>query len=260
MFVGNRSTGYDVADCEFASYVPQGSAIFSRGNTNIDQCVFIANSVFCPLSGPIQPQSGQLRLANSVLWYHEGHPVFGGASSVPATIAYSIADTAEPGDGNSTAMPAFVRWPDDGGDGGDGWYDTPDNNDYGDLRPLAGSSVIDAGSNDLVAMDVLDLDHDADTTEPVPFDADGNPRFVDDPATTDTGAGSAPIVDIGPYEFQSDTACAADLTGEGDVNTNDFFLYLSYYQAMDPRADFAPGGGINTNDFFAFLAAYQAGC
>ncbi len=55
-------------------------------------------------------------------------------------------------------------------------------------------------------------------------------------------------------------ACAADLTGEGDVNTNDFFAFLSLYQAQDPRADFAPDGQINTNDFFAFLAAYQAGC
>ncbi len=54
--------------------------------------------------------------------------------------------------------------------------------------------------------------------------------------------------------------CPADLTGEGDVNTNDFFRFLAYYQAQDPRADFSPGGGINTNDFFAFLAAYQAGC
>ncbi len=57
-----------------------------------------------------------------------------------------------------------------------------------------------------------------------------------------------------------DGGCAADLTGEGDVNTNDFFLFLSLYQAQDPRADFEPGNGINTNDFFAFLAAYQAGC
>ncbi len=60
--------------------------------------------------------------------------------------------------------------------------------------------------------------------------------------------------------FADDTDCAVDLTGEGDVNTNDFFQFLAYYQAQDPRADFSPGGGINTNDFFAFLGAYQAGC
>ncbi len=65
--------------------------------------------------------------------------------------------------------------------------------------------------------------------------------------------------------FPSD--CPGDLSpppnGDGLINTNDFFQFLSYYQAMDLRADFAPTGGdglINTNDFFAFLAAYQAGC
>ncbi len=55
-------------------------------------------------------------------------------------------------------------------------------------------------------------------------------------------------------------ACAPDLTGEGDVNTNDFFMFLSLYQSQDLRADFAADGQINTNDFFAYLAAYQAGC
>ncbi len=58
--------------------------------------------------------------------------------------------------------------------------------------------------------------------------------------------------------------CAADLApapdGDGQVNTNDFFQFLSYYQTQDLGADFSPPGGdgnINTNDFFAFLAAYQ---
>ncbi len=62
-------------------------------------------------------------------------------------------------------------------------------------------------------------------------------------------------------------ACPADLSpapnGDGMVNTNDFFQFLTYYQAQDARADFSPAGGdgqINTNDFFAFLAAYQLGC
>ena len=60
------------------------------------------------------------------------------------------------------------------------------------------------------------------------------------------------------------TDCPVDLSpppaGDGAVNTNDFFQFLTYYQARDPRADMFPGGGINTNDFFAFLAAYQGGC
>ncbi len=34
------------------------------------------------------------------------------------------------------------------------------------------------------------------------LDMDGNPRFVDDPLTPDTGFGSAPIADMGPFEVQ----------------------------------------------------------
>ncbi len=65
--------------------------------------------------------------------------------------------------------------------------------------------------------------------------------------------GQAPCID-------PPMSCPGDLTGDGGLNTNDFFLFLDLYQAGDPLADFEPGGGINSNDFFAFLVAYQAGC
>ena len=38
--------------------------------------------------------------------------------------------------------------------------------------------------------------------EPVPLDLDLLPRFVDDPAVTDTGSGTPPLVDLGTYERQ----------------------------------------------------------
>jgi hypothetical protein len=53
-----------------------------------------------------------------------------------------------------------------------------------------------------VPADEFDLDGDGDTDEPIPFDLDGNPRFVDDPDTDDTGHGTPPIVDMGAYEYQ----------------------------------------------------------
>ncbi len=59
---------------------------------------------------------------------------------------------------------------------------------------------------------------------------------------------------------RSGCPCPADLTGEGALNTNDFFAFLSAYQSQDDAADFTVDGAINTNDFFAFLAAYQSGC
>ncbi len=60
-----------------------------------------------------------------------------------------------------------------------------------------------------------------------------------------------------PIAPPSDDTCVADITGEGDVNTNDFFAFLALYQAQDARADITGEGDINTNDFFAYLAAYQ---
>jgi len=59
-----------------------------------------------------------------------------------------------------------------------------------DLHLTAGSPCIDAADND-------ELPNGVDT------DLDGERRYVDDPATPDTGHGAAPIVDIGAYEFQA---------------------------------------------------------
>jgi hypothetical protein len=64
----------------------------------------------------------------------------------------------------------------------------------------AGSPAIDAGSDNLVLTDTLDLDQNNDTTELVPLDLDGHPRQMDDPNTIDTGVGVAPIVDMGAFE------------------------------------------------------------
>lgn len=82
-------------------------------------------------------------------------------------------------------------------DGSDDTAGTADD----DLRLSAGSPCIDAGDNDAVPEDVADLDGDGDTTEPIPLDLDGSLRFVDDLATTDTGSGTPPIVDMGAYEY-----------------------------------------------------------
>jgi hypothetical protein len=58
-----------------------------------------------------------------------------------------------------------------------------------DLRLSANSPCIDAGDNSGVPAGIA-------------TDLDGNPRFVDDPNTADTGSGTSPIVDMGAYEFQ----------------------------------------------------------
>jgi len=71
-----------------------------------------------------------------------------------------------------------------------------------DLRLMPGSPCIDAADNLSLPPDELDLDGDGDVLEPWPFDHDGLPRRVDDPAVPDTGNGAPPIVDMGAHEHQ----------------------------------------------------------
>ena len=56
------------------------------------------------------------------------------------------------------------------------------------LRLAPGSPCIDAGANARVPSGIV-------------LDLDGKNRFVDDPDTTDTGTGQAPVVDMGAYEY-----------------------------------------------------------
>jgi len=90
-------------------------------------------------------------------------------------------------------------------------------------RLSTGSPCIDAGDNSAVPDDV--------TT-----DLDGNPRFVDDPYTEDTGVGDPPIVDMGAYEC-APQACAWDLDDSGSVDTVDFLDLLGQWGQPGP-ADF----------------------
>ncbi len=43
------------------------------------------------------------------------------------------------------------------------------------------------------------------------LDLNGNPRFVDDPFTPDTGNGQPPLVDMGAYEFQEPLRAVLDI-------------------------------------------------
>ncbi|MCC5785748.1 MAG: hypothetical protein JJU33_03495 [Phycisphaerales bacterium] len=55
-------------------------------------------------------------------------------------------------------------------------------------------------------------------------------------------------------------SCPADLTGDGVVDADDFFLFLQLFAAGDSRADFNNDGVIDADDFFAYLSAFAAGC
>jgi len=150
---------------------------------------------------------------------------------------------------NIDADALFVRQPDPGPDGEWGTID----DDYGDLRLTSGSPSIDAADNESVPADFFDLDSDNDTKEPLPYDLDGNPRFVNDPDTTDTGNGDPPVVDMGAYEFQ--VPCPWDCGGDNDGNVGivDFLALLAEWDEVGTPCDF-DGGGVGIVDFLSLLA------
>jgi hypothetical protein len=118
----------------------------------------------------------------------------------------------------------------------------------GDLHLLTDSPCIDAGNNAFVPGGVA-------------LDLDGNPRFFDNPSKPDSGAGTAPIVDMGAFEFFIPTL-AGDFDGDGDVDTADFAIFGQCFGgALNPQAPACPAGvdadldgdgDVDTADFAIF--------
>jgi predicted outer membrane repeat protein len=156
-------------------------------------------------------------LGNCILWSNGDDPIDGTAS-----ITFSCIEGGYEGEGNISGDPLFVD---------------PGNDDY-HLSP--GSPCIDGADNDAVPDDI--------TT-----DLDGNPRFVDDPDTEDTGHGEPPIVDMGAYEYQLDT-CPADFDNDGDVDAADLLHLLAAWGTPDGDVD--GDDDTDTADLLALLAAW----
>ena len=216
-------------------------------------CAFLFNSTFYfPRTGGsvfFNTSDSTLNISNSIIWM-QPPDIMAGPGVV--TINYSNVEGGWPGAGenNISVDPMFVVVSDPGQDGI--WGNADDN--AGNLRLLPGSPCIDAGDNTAVPLDEFDLDNDGDTTEPIPFDLAGLPRFVDDPKTVDTGNGLPPIVDMGAYEFTG-TVNPLDLTGDGVVDAADLAQLLADWGACPGcPADLDGDGTIDADDLAELLA------
>jgi hypothetical protein len=156
-----------------------GGGAYCCAGSIVTNCTFSGNSAWGPWGNAVYASSSAT-LTNCILWANgsseheqiEGTPI----------INYSCVQgwTGDLGGvGNMGSNPSFV----------DGYH------------LASGSPCVDAGDNSALPADSDDLDDDGDTTEPIPFDLDGMPRFVDDPDVDDTGYGTPPIVDMGAYEY-----------------------------------------------------------
>ena len=85
--------------------------------------------------------------------------------------------------------------------------------------------------------DILDLDNDGNTVEPIPFDLDGRPRFADGDCN------DTEIVDMGAYEFAY--LYLGDFAGGCDVDFIDFSIFALAWLTeqgqggYDPNCDIA---------------------
>lgn len=211
LFSGNASvSGWGGAISNMADSNPEMSNLTISGNTAAFAGGGIANDATAPA------------LWNSIAWGNtagsfgvESQQIhhFAGTTSV----AYSTIEGwtgGLGGAGNNGSNPLFSD-----ADGADDFFGTLDD----DARPVSGSPANDSGDNTLVAIDVADIDGDADDAERLPRDLDGSERFADDALAVDTGIADPPtyllIVDRGAFEFSDAVdacaTCAGDVNGDG---------------------------------------------
>jgi parallel beta-helix repeat protein len=206
-----------VTNCTFSGN-DRGGMVNATSGPTVTNCTFSGNS-----GGGMRSGFTPTWVSNCILWGNSGFDItfFGMAHVIRfSDVGTSFGDLPA-SSGNINADPMFVD---------------PDN---GDFRLSPGSPCIDAGDNTVVP--------DGITT-----DLDGNPRFVDDPDTEDTGDGDPPIVDMGAYEFQ--IPCPWDLDGDGNVNVVDLLMVIgSWGPCAGCPADFNDDGFVNVVDLLALI-------
>ena len=214
--------------------------LFDSGAT-VTNCTFCGNHAENDGGGMYSGINGSSTVENCILWSNTPNEIPGDTQGMTLNYCDIQGGWGGAGDHNLDADPLFASNPDPGPDGIWGTQD----DEYGDLRLQAGSPCIDAGDNTAVP-DGIDRD------------LDGNPRFVDDPDTEDSGYGTPPIVDMGAYEFQAQMPpCPADVNDDDTVDIDDLFAVLAAWGDCDAcPEDIDSNGVVDIDDIFAVLGSW----
>jgi hypothetical protein len=171
-FSGNGGAIYNCEDC-----APRiVNATFIGNNTDARESTDGRGGAMYNAGSPV--------VRNSIFWNneaeHEGNQIYNAGS------AAADVDTSLVQGGYSAGSPNLIF-------SGDPLIADPSG---GDFNLTEGSPALDAGGNDYLPPDTLDLDADGDSSETLPLDLEGTPRINDNDASEETPA----RVDLGAYE------------------------------------------------------------
>jgi hypothetical protein len=88
-----------------------------------------------------------------------------------------------------------------------------------------------------------------------PAGAELRPLIAFAPVAMNTGS----YIGCDQVVLEEDT-CSADFNADGEVNSQDFFDFITAFFGEEASSDFNQDGVINSQDFFDFLAAFFGGC
>ncbi len=249
VFTGNKASDPNIAGVNAGD----GGAVFADPGVpvTLNLCTIAANWA--------QKRAGGASIDgafnNAVLWHNVvppqgGNPVPTVAQQYQGTVAVRYSDVAGllnggPPDpafpGSIEGNPLFVVAPS---------MTVAGAFTAGDLHLVFGSPCVDAGENATIPASA--------TT-----DLDGLLRRFDDLLTTDTGAGTSPLVDMGAYERQV-APCPGDLTGERTVDLSDLAILLANFGNVGAMTyadgDFDGDADVDLQDLATLLSHFGESC
>ncbi len=196
--VGGNSPIFANTQFRFNTADDDGGGIVAANTSSpvFVNCTIAYNTAGDNYGGVFALGGGAPRFINSILWgnvsANDVDVQHQQISSVNVDVLYSCIQDDDPNDasifpgtGNIDNAPRFV-------DVGNG-----------NLRLRPDSPCIDAAATPALPPDLADLDHDGNTVEPLPLDAERRTRVVDVLSVPDTGVGDI-VVDMGAFEFSLD--------------------------------------------------------
>jgi hypothetical protein len=267
-FVGNVATTWagavdadsynDTAltNCRFAgNSAPTGGAASCGHDCNLTftNCTMHANQA-TNYGGGVYVHDSDAVLGNCILWGDEvPDPNDDGpeiALEAGSTVSVSYSDVAGGADDVYVGTASELIWGQGNIDADPKFVDPG----AGNLRLLGCSPCWDAGNNDALPSDEVDLDGDENTAEPIPIDLDGKRR------TMDAEGDQTETVDMGAYERW----CFADITDDGVIDLSDLSLLLSNYPTPSGMTyedgDLDCDGNVDLGDLSAMLGVYRTSC